>query len=425
LSLVRFVVVGLGGYGLAHIEAVRWLQQLGLGKLTGVVALEVDRHQRPELVKSLLTDGVRLFDTFNQFLQQGVGEADVLTVPIGINMHVPVSVRAMEAGLHVYCEKPAAATVQDVDSLISTRDRTGRLVAIGFQHIWSNSIRQLKARVCDGRLGAVRALRLICGWPRSRQYYGRNEWTGRLRRNGDWILDSPANNANAHYLLNALYISCGRQAEAATPVRVQSELYRAYPIEGPDTVQIRCTTDEGADIYVAFTHANSRELGPYMELECANGKAFWQTDNGRTFVRYRGGATEEFDNLTDQHWRYEGFRDLVGAITAGGVPKCTPEVARAQTLAVNAMHESCPEIAQVPDDHVVSTEDWEMYPPNTRGNFLRIRNLDEYMRIAFEEREFFSALRVPWARQGNREQFVVRDYTHYPAHERAMADPPG
>jgi len=412
---VRFAVVGLGGYGLVHIRAVNWLADQGLASLAGVVALESDRKLRPEVVAGLRAQRCALFDSIEQFMSQGRGAADVLTVPIGIHMHVPVSSAAMDSGLHVYCEKPAAATVQEVDRLIAVKNRTGRRVAIGYQHIYSNSIRRLKSHICGGRLGAVRSLSLMCGWPRSEAYYSRNEWAGKLRVGEEWILDSPANNAHAHYLLNALYLCSDVEGKADTPAEIRAELFRANSIEGPDTVLLRCTTTGGTGVFVIFTHANGRENGPTMRLECEGGTAYWQTDNGKTLIRYRDGKTEEFDNLVDENWRYEGFRDFVLALREGRDPLCTPELARAQSLTVNAMHESCPAIGVIPDSCVSVVEDWEMFPPGTRGKFHRVRGMDEYMNVAFEERSFFSELGVPWARGSHLTSFNVAGYTRYPS----------
>ena len=412
---LRFVVIGLGGYGLAHIEAVKWLAEQGLGRLVGVVALDVDRRQRPALVESLLEQHVTLYESVEHFTSAGLSTADVLTVPVGINMHVPMSIAAMRAGLHVYCEKPVAATVQEVDQLIAAKKETGRRIAIGFQHIYSNSIQKLKSRICDGRLGKVQRLALMCGWPRSQQYYTRNEWTGKLRFEGDWILDSPANNANAHYVLNALYL-CSRDPKAsANPHELRAELYRANNIEGPDTVQMQFDTTDGSRVFIILTHANGRENGPYMQLDCEHGKAYWQTDNGKTIVRYNDGGTEEFDNITHDKWRYEGFRDFVHAVRQGRDPLCTPELARSQSLTINAMHESCPEISSISEEHISEAEDWEMFPPNTKGRFRRVQGMDEYMRVALEERCFFSELEIPWAKSSSSMLFTVRDYTHFPS----------
>ena len=397
-SLTRFVVIGLGGFGLVHIEAVRWLARQGLGKLSGVVALDVDRRARPELAQTLTSEGVKLYPGVEEFLQEGKRAADVLTVPIGIHQHVPVSVTALEAGLHVYCEKPAAATVQEVDVLIAASHRTGKQVAIGFQHMSSVSIRRLKSLVGEGRLGAVRDVTLMCGWPRSLQYFRRNNWTGRLRLGDHLILDSPANNAHAHYLMNALYLSGPGRERAATPVKLRAELYRANPIESADTTQLHLTTDTGARLYILLTHANGYANGPIMDLQCEGGRAYWQTDEGKAFVRYNDGSTEHFDNRVHPQWRNESFRNFVEALAGKARLDCPPEIARAQTLAVNLMHESCPGIVAVPSGHVVETEDWEMFPPDTRGTFCRIADLDDAMHIAIRERAFLSELGVPWAR---------------------------
>ena len=412
---LRFAVVGLGGYGLVHIKAVDWIAGQGLADLVGVVALESDRKQRPELVRDLLARDCTLYDSVEHFMAEGVGTADVLTVPIGIHMHVPVSVAALRAGLHVYCEKPAAATVQEVDVLIAAKRETGRRVAVGFQHIYSNSIQQLKSRICGGRLGKVRSLSLMCGWPRSETYYGRNEWAGKLRVGEEWILDSPANNAHAHYLMNALYLCSTEAGKAEDPAEIRAELYRANRIEGPDTVLLRFTTTGGSSVFVIFTHANGRENGPSMRLECERGTAYWLTDNGKTLIRYGDGRTEEFDNVVHDNWRYEGFRDFVLALREGREPLCTPELARAQTLTVNAMHESCPEVGVIPDSCVSVVEDWEMFPPGTRGKFHRARWMDEYMNVACEERAFFSELGIPWARGLPSHVVTPGNYRRYPS----------
>jgi len=411
---LRFVVVGLGGYGLVHIEAVNWLAGQGLGNLVGVVALEVDRRQRPEMVKALLEQGCTLYDSVEHLFDAGISTADVLTVPIGIHQHVPLSIAAIRAGLHVYCEKPLAATVQEVDQLIGVEKETGRKIAVGFQHITSNSMQQLKTRICDGRLGKPTAVAMMCGWPRSRQYYQRNEWAGRLRLGNDWVLDSPANNAHAHYLMNVLYLCSPDRGRSANPAELRAELYRANEIEGPDTVQLRFRTDTGVSAFITFSHANGKENGPYMVVECEGGRAYWQTDNGMTMVRYNDGQTEEFDNLTYDKWRYEGFRDLALALQDGTDPSCTSSLARTHVLAINAMHESCPETCTIGDAYISTVEDWEMFPPDTKGSFRRVRNMDQYMRVALEERSFFSEMGIPWARDARGTQFNVAPYTNFP-----------
>lgn len=410
----RFTVIGLGGYGLVHIDAVTWLEEQKQGELTGVVALSEDRKREPERTAALQERGVTLYEDIGDFYDRGLASTDVLTVPIGIHNHVPVSIRAMEAGLDVYCEKPAAGTVQEVDKLIEAEQRTGRNITIGFQHLYSHSMRALKRRIADGRLGPVESMDLMCGWPRSKSYYTRNPWAGNLFHNGAWVLDTPANNANAHYVMNMLYLASEEPGGAIQPESVRAELYRAYHIESADTLQMRLSLPSGAVGNVLLTHANSRPNGPFMHLRCAHGRVIWQTDNGKTFIHYDSGEIEQFDNLTDENWRYLGFRDLAQAIRRNEKPHCTPSLARHQTLTINAAHESCPEILTVPEEFITEEEDWEMFPPDTRGTFRRIRDLDEQMYIAFHERRFLSRLDVPWAEGISAGEIYTNGYKHYP-----------
>lgn len=394
---LRFVVIGLGGYGLVHLDAVQWLAQQGLGRLTGMIALPEDRKKNPERTAALQSQGITLFESIDDFFAHGTDLADVVGVPIGIHQHVPVSCAALQAGLHVYCEKPLAATVPEVDRLIQVRNASNRKLAVGFQHIYSHSIQQLKARICAGRLGRVQSISLLCGWPRSRQYFTRNEWAGKLRLGSDWVLDSPANNAHAHYVLNMLYLASAAENTAAVPVALRAELYRANAIESCDTVQMKYTTPEGVNCHALLTHANARPLGPLMKIVGEKGSVAWEGDNGQTLIEYAGGSAERFNNETHDKWRYEGFRDLVHAIQNDTAPLCSPEIARSHTLTIKAMHESCPEIVTVSKEFIDQVEDWEMFPPNTKGNFNRIRDLDQHLLEAFQQNVFLSELGVPWA----------------------------
>jgi predicted dehydrogenase len=396
---LRFAVIGLGGYAVAHLEAVAWLAQQSLAQLAGVVAWESDRKKFPQRVAALQAQGVRLFDDVEDFFKRGVASAEVLTVPIGIHQHAPVSLTAMQAGLHVYCEKPLAATLEEVDALIAARDATQRKIAVGFQHIYSRSIRQLKARIVAGRLGRVQTVSLLCGWPRSVEYYRRNDWAGKMRVGEHWVLDSPANNAHAHYLLNVLYLASPNQHTAATPRELRAELYRANPIASCDTVQAQFQTSEGVDCRVLLTHANRRELGPIMKIAGEKGRAVWQGEKGETVIEYEEGGSERFDNETHAHWRFEGFRDLAYAIRNDFAPMCSLEIARCHTQTIQAVHASCPNIVTIPERFIDRAQDWERFPPKTKGNFYRVRELDQDLQKAFACGSFLSALNVPWAKQ--------------------------
>jgi predicted dehydrogenase len=78
--------------------------------------------------------------------------------PLPNHLHVPWTIRALEAGKHVLCEKPIALSAPEAETLIAARERTGRVVAEAFmvrQHPQWQRAREL-ARA--GALGEVRAI---------------------------------------------------------------------------------------------------------------------------------------------------------------------------------------------------------------------------------------------------------------------------
>jgi hypothetical protein len=67
---------------------------------------------------------------------------------------------------------------------------------------------------------------------KSDAYYQRSFWSGRIKDdNGNWILDSVASNATAHYIHNMFYVLGNEVDKSAVPVEVAAELYRANNIE--------------------------------------------------------------------------------------------------------------------------------------------------------------------------------------------------
>jgi predicted dehydrogenase len=85
-------------------------------------------------------------------------DVDAIYNPLPNHLHVPWSVRAMEAGKHVLCEKPIALDAAQAAELVQARERTGRLVMEAV--MVRTHPRWLGARdiVRSGRLGELRSM---------------------------------------------------------------------------------------------------------------------------------------------------------------------------------------------------------------------------------------------------------------------------
>ncbi|MCW6510286.1 Gfo/Idh/MocA family protein [Lichenifustis flavocetrariae] len=81
--------------------------------------------------------------------------------PLPNHLHVPWTLKALEAGKHVLCEKPLALDAAGAQQLAEASQRTGRLVAEAFMVRHHPQWRKAKSLVEAGRIGEVRAVQTI------------------------------------------------------------------------------------------------------------------------------------------------------------------------------------------------------------------------------------------------------------------------
>ena len=85
-------------------------------------------------------------------------EIEAIYNPLPNELHVPWTIKALEAGKHVLCEKPIALDADEARTLIAARDRAGRLVAEAFMVRHHPQWRRARELAQSGAIGAVGAI---------------------------------------------------------------------------------------------------------------------------------------------------------------------------------------------------------------------------------------------------------------------------
>lgn len=93
------------------------------------------------------------FGSYEALLTSGAIDAVYISLPN--HLHMEWTVRALEAGVHVLCEKPFAVTLDEVDAMISTAEATGNVLAEAFMYRHHPQTKLVGEIVRDGRLGDV------------------------------------------------------------------------------------------------------------------------------------------------------------------------------------------------------------------------------------------------------------------------------
>jgi predicted dehydrogenase len=78
--------------------------------------------------------------------------------PLPNELHVPWTIRALEAGKHVLCEKPIALDATQAGALIEARRRSGKLVAEAFMVRFHPQWRRAREIARSGEIGPLRAI---------------------------------------------------------------------------------------------------------------------------------------------------------------------------------------------------------------------------------------------------------------------------
>ncbi len=81
-------------------------------------------------------------------------ELDAIYNPLPVSLHAEWSIRALEAGKHVLCEKPIACNAQEAERMAAASARTGRILAEALHYRYHPLAQRLKELVSGGQIGA-------------------------------------------------------------------------------------------------------------------------------------------------------------------------------------------------------------------------------------------------------------------------------
>lgn len=88
------------------------------------------------------------------------GGMEAVAIVTPNHLHHPVASAALEAGLHVICDKPLATTVAEADDLVQRTAAAQRIFAVTYNYSGYPMVRQARAMVAGGDIGALRVVQV-------------------------------------------------------------------------------------------------------------------------------------------------------------------------------------------------------------------------------------------------------------------------
>lgn len=143
-------IIGCGG--IAHQKHLPALTNAA-DRAEIVAACDIIEERAQEVAQNYGTPDCKVFTDYHELLK--MDEIEIVYVLTPNVSHCPITVAAFEAGKHVMCEKPMAASAEDARKMMDAWKKSGKLFTIGYQNRYRADSQALKRLCEEGELGNI------------------------------------------------------------------------------------------------------------------------------------------------------------------------------------------------------------------------------------------------------------------------------
>ncbi len=195
MKKVNVGIIGVGQIGKRHIERYKSMENVNIVAIADINKKEAERVSTEFEIPHVYTD-------FKKLLKRD----DIMAVDVCLhnNFHMPVSVAALNAGKHVFCEKPMAGTYFDSRKMFDTAKKNKLMLSIQIAWLFRPASKAAKTLIEKGHLGNLYHARTISTRRRGRPFvdgYGSPAFVQKKNSGGGSLLD-----VGVYYIGNMLYL---------------------------------------------------------------------------------------------------------------------------------------------------------------------------------------------------------------------------
>jgi predicted dehydrogenase len=163
---IKFAIIGCGRIAQRHAEHIS-----NFGELIAVCDIEFEKAEK--LGEEY---NVKAYKSIADLLSNE-SEVDVVSICTPNGLHAEHSIKTLNAGFHVLCEKPMAINSHDCGRMIQAAEKHNKRLFVIKQNRFNPPVAAVKKAIEEGKFGNIYSVQLSCFWNRNEDYY-ENSWKG-------------------------------------------------------------------------------------------------------------------------------------------------------------------------------------------------------------------------------------------------------
>lgn len=169
--MYKFAIIGCGRIAHRHAANIKTVGEL-------VAVCDIDLKKAQEFAKQF---DARAYDSIDDLLK---AEKDIAIVSVCTpnGMHAEHSIKSLQAGKHVLCEKPMCLTSAAAWQIIETEKFSRKKLFVVKSARFNPLLKELHKQIKEESLGKIYSFQLSCFWNRPKEYF--TDWHGKLFPDG-------------------------------------------------------------------------------------------------------------------------------------------------------------------------------------------------------------------------------------------------
>lgn len=150
--MLNIGIIGAGRIGKVHGESIKFhVKNAQVAAIADSYWTEASRKWAKEM-------GFPTYDDYHEILNDP--SIDAVMICSSTQTHAPISIEAIKAGKHVFCEKPISKDLAEIKAVMQELEKTNLKYQVGFNRRFDHNFRAVRDAVTSGKIGDVQIVKI-------------------------------------------------------------------------------------------------------------------------------------------------------------------------------------------------------------------------------------------------------------------------